>query len=263
MAPWGWIAGGYGLLLTITGFRLRGVARRPVVIVACASFALVAAGAATLSSFWVHLFAPGAFLLGGYWLSGLLFTAPQQALEDRLLQSDRQLFDRLRLDRLLERAPRWMLEALEAVYTSDYLVVGAGAIIAATHGAAAIVRYWTIVLAAELACYAALPFLRSRPPRSLEPRVTLALRGLVMRRFNATILDRASVQANTIPSGHVAGALAAALAVLPLNPAAGSVFLVLSLLIAVSATVGRYHYAVDCVLGAFVAVVVVAVSWAA
>jgi membrane-associated phospholipid phosphatase len=62
------------------------------------------------------------------------------------------------------------------------------------------------------------------------------------------------VQANTIPSGHVAGAVAAGLAVISVSATAGWVLLGLALMIAVSAVVGRYHYAVDCVLGALVAV---------
>jgi hypothetical protein len=132
-------------------------------------------------------------------------------------------------------------------------VVAAGAFVSAPYGADAVARYWTIVLAAELTCYAALPFLRARPPRALEPPGIVHTRTLVARRFNLAILDRASVQACTIPSGHVAGAVAAALAVLPVSVAASVVFFFVSVLIAASATAGRYHYAIDCVLGALVA----------
>jgi membrane-associated phospholipid phosphatase len=81
------------------------------------------------------------------------------------------------------------------------------------------------------------------------------MRAPAARRFNLAILDRASVQACTIPSGHVAGAVAAALAVLPVSTTASVVFLLMSVLIAASATAGRYHYAVDCALGVLVAVV--------
>jgi membrane-associated phospholipid phosphatase len=75
-----------------------------------------------------------------------------------------------------------------------------------------------------------------------------------LRRLNSAILDSASVQANTLPSGHVAGALAAALALGAIAPVAGTVFAVLSLLIALSAALCRYHYVVDCVSGAAVAI---------
>jgi membrane-associated phospholipid phosphatase len=116
--------------------------------------------------------------------------------------------------------------------------------------------YWSLVLSAELACYAALPWLRSRPPRALETTSVFDARAVTMRRLNVAILDRASVQANTIPSGHVAGALAAALAVLPLNAAIGGVLLAASVAIGVAAVAGRYHYVVDCVAGASVALIV-------
>ena len=258
MAPWGLVAGGYGVALALTAIGLRGVARRPIACVASAAYALLGLGAATVDAVWVHLLVPGALLLVGYWLSGFFFGTPQPWLERWLLASDRWAFARLRLDRALGAAPRWVLELLEASYTADYIVVGGGALLLLPHGAGALERYWSVVLAAELTCYAALPFLRSRPPRALEPPGVIARRAPVLRALNTAILDRASVQANTLPSGHVAGALAAALAVMPFNASAGWVFVVMTLLIAISATVGRYHYAIDCVLGGVVAVI----AWA-
>jgi hypothetical protein len=255
MADWGWIAGGYGVVLTFTAAALRRLRRRSLVLALCAAYALVAAGLASLGGFWVNLVAPGALLLAGYWLSGLFFDDPQPWLERLLRSTDQWVFTSFGINRALAAAPVWMLNLLEASYTADYIVVAAGAFVTAPHGPQALARYWTIVLGAELACYVALPFLRSRPPRALEPPGVIHLRSPRMRQFNLAILDRASVQANTIPSGHVAGAVAAALAVLPVSAPAGVVFLVMSLLIAASATAGRYHYAVDCVLGALVAAV--------
>jgi hypothetical protein len=254
MAPWGWIAGGYGVLLTLTAIGLSGVSKRPLAAVACAAYALIALGAATLSAFWVHLVVPGALLLIGYWLSGFFFGTPQPWLEHWLLASDRRVFQILRADHALAAAPGLVLEILEGSYAADYIVVGAGVLIAAPHGTAAVSYYWTVVLGAELACYAALPFLRSRPPRTLEPAGVIARRAPRLRALNVAILDRASVQANTLPSGHVAGALAAALAVMAVSATAGSILMVMAFLIAASAVAGRYHYAVDCVLGALVAV---------
>jgi membrane-associated phospholipid phosphatase len=253
MAAWGWIAGGYGVFLMLTAISLSQVPRRAVAIAGTAAYACVAFGAATLPNFWVHLFVPGGLLLAGYWLSGLLFGIPQAWLERWLDATDRWTFASLRVDHWLRAAPMWMLELLEAAYVADYVVVGAGAIISAAAGHEVVSRYWTIVLAAELACYAALPFLRSRPPRSIEAPGVIARRAPLVRRLNVAILDRASVQANTIPSGHVAGAVAAALAVMFVSATAGSILLVIAVLVSVSAVVGRYHYAVDCALGALVA----------
>ena len=58
----------------------------------------------------------------------------------------------------------------------------------------------------------------------------------------------------TIPSGHVAGALATALAVGTVMPGAGAVLLGLALSIAVASVLGRYHYLTDSGLGAVIAV---------
>jgi membrane-associated phospholipid phosphatase len=255
MALWGYIAGGYGVFLTLVAVSLPTVRRRAVAAVGSVAYACVAFGAATVPNFWVQLIVPGGLLLGGYWLSGLLFGTLQPWLERWLEATDLHTFRSLRVDHWLRAAPMWVLELLEAAYVLDYVVVGAGAIICAFAGVEAVARYWTLVLAAELTCYAALPFLRSRPPRSIEQPGVIAERAPLVRRLNIAILDRASVQANTIPSGHVAGAVAAALGVMMVSVPAGWVLLVVAVLISVSAVAGRYHYAVDCALGALVALV--------
>jgi membrane-associated phospholipid phosphatase len=77
------------------------------------------------------------------------------------------------------------------------------------------------------------------------------LRGV--RRWNQLIARRASIQASTIPSGHAAGAMAASLIVMSVAPAIGMVFLLLAVSIAVASVLGRYHYAVDSLLGILVA----------
>lgn len=259
MADWGWITSGYGVLLAATAIGVRQLARKPVVITVCAAYALISAGLASLGGFWVNLLAPGLLLLGGYWLSGFFFCAPQPWLERALTSSDRWFFSAFGINRALARAPIAFLELLEASYTADYIVVAAGAFLSAPYGTDAVIRYWTIVLAAELTCYGALPFLRARPPRALEGPGVVEKRAPRVRRFNLAILNNASVQACTIPSGHVAGAVAAALAVFPVSVTASVVFLALSILIAASATAGRYHYAIDCALGAAVAVIALAV----
>ncbi len=254
MALWGVVAGIYGLTLTAAALTLP-IGRRPIVVVACLSYALVAVGAGTMtSSFWVQLIVPGALLLVGYWLSGFFFRDPQPWLERFLLRSDQTVFRGLGINCWLRRAPHWTLELLEASYAADYVVVGGGAILAALIDRPFVTVYWSIVLTAELACYAALPWLRSRPPRAIEGPAVIETRRPTLRRLNSAILDSASVQANTLPSGHVAGALAAALALGAIAPVAGTVFAVLSLLIALSAALCRYHYVVDCVSGAAVAI---------
>jgi hypothetical protein len=257
VAVWGVVAGLYGLVLMIAAISLP-IARRHVAAAAGLAYSLIAFGAGTLISwFWIQLVVPGALLLGGYWLSGFFFRAPQLWLERFLIDSDARVIQAVGINRALRRAPLWVLELLEACYTADYAVVGAGAIITGFAGLDPLTSYWSLVLAAELACYAALPWLRSRPPRVLEGPGVVADRAPRLRRLNVAILDRASVQANTLPSGHVAGAVAASLAVWQLDATAGGVLMILAVLIATAAAVCRYHYVVDCVTGAAVA----AVAW--
>jgi membrane-associated phospholipid phosphatase len=115
-------------------------------------------------------------------------------------------------------------------------------------------RYWSIVLLAELACYGVLPWIRTRPPWALRETGALDARGVWMRRLNLMLVREASTQANTFPSGHAAGALAAALAVAMVWPAAGAVFFVVALSIMAGSVIGEYHYAGDALTGALTAV---------
>ncbi len=72
--------------------------------------------------------------------------------------------------------------------------------------------------------------------------------------LNLRVLDRASVQWNTFPSGHTAASVAAALAVGSSIPQAGVVLGVLAVSIAIGSVVGRYHYTADAITGALIAV---------
>jgi membrane-associated phospholipid phosphatase len=78
----------------------------------------------------------------------------------------------------------------------------------------------------------------------------------MLRRLNLLVLHRGSIQANTVPSGHAAGAVATALMVMAYLPGPGLALMVLAFAIMAGSIVGRYHYLMDSVLGAAVAVVV-------
>jgi hypothetical protein len=240
-------------MVMVVAALMQPIPRRTLTLTAAVAYALVALSAATLTSWWVNLLAPGALLLAGYWLSGLFFRAPQPWLEAWLLRTDRALL----ADHWMPRLPRIAAELLEGSYAAVHAVVGGAAIFAATVGVEAVTDYWNLVLTAALASYAPLPWLRSRPPRVLAAAASQpTTAGRHLRRFNVLVLDRASVQANTLPSGHVSAAVAAALGVMTVNPAVGWTLMLVALTIGVAAVAGRYHYAVDCVAGAAVAVLV-------
>jgi hypothetical protein len=252
---WGLAAGLYGLVLAGAAVS-RPIKRRHVAVAASAAYALVGLGLGTLAgSFWINLLAPGGLLLTGYWLSGFFSADPQPWLEQWLLAIDR----RVRAERWMHAMPRAVAEVLEGIYAADYAVIGGGAIYAATAGTDAVAHYWSLVLAAELASFAAMPWLRSRPPRAIEREHDQKLRRLqprapCLRRLNTAILDHASVQANTLPSGHVSGAVGAAFGVMAFDPVTGSALMIAASLIGVAAVAGRYHYVVDCVAAAVVAI---------
>lgn len=200
---------------------------------------------------------PAVQILIAYWISGAFVGSPMPNAEAWLAKWDRWLFDRAGLTRLIARAPRLALEALEAAYLSVYLVVPLGfAIVWFGAPDLDVRRYWTVVVASELICYAMLPWIRTRPPRAVGDHPGIDARTVALRRINLQVLHRGSIHANTVPSGHAAGAVATALMVMAYMPTAGVVFLAVAVGIMAGSIVGRYHYAMDSVLGALVAIVV-------
>jgi membrane-associated phospholipid phosphatase len=196
---------------------------------------------------------PSIVLLTGYWLSGLLFVRPDPQIERWLLSVDERVLTRPGVLSWFQQAPRLVTEYFELTYLLVYLAVPAGAVTLALGGHTdQIDRFWTVVLLAEFACYGMLPWIQTRPPRVFDTQAGTGTHTPI-RRFNHAIVNRASIQANTVPSGHAAGALATAIAVGATMPTAGAAFLVLAVCIAAATVLGRYHYVIDTVLGVIVA----------
>ncbi len=255
-----WIILGYlGYLLALLPVRPIPRARRlgvaifaPVlgVVVVLASRAPVSAVTTVLRE-WLPL----PYVLLCYWMTGYYFVRPQEAFERRFLAFDLRARRWFGAEQAATRAPRAVLEALEVAYFSCYVVLPAGMIALMLAGRAdGADRYWSIVLLAELACYGVLPWIRTRPPWALRETGARGARGVLMRRLNLLLVREASTQANTFPSGHAAGALAAALAVAMVWPAAGAVFFVVAVSIMAGSVIGEYHYAGDALTGALTAV---------
>jgi membrane-associated phospholipid phosphatase len=288
-----WVSAVYFAYLLVAAGSMGSVPiRRRVRIVAASAASL--AGVGMLASLpclataqVVRDWAPGVFLLAGYWVPGLFSVAPNARLERWLSRIDARLFALEPVAAVGARAPRLILEVLELSYLSCYALVpgifamlywhpsadaalgtplwhpSAGAALGTplwhpSAGAALENRFWTGVLLSEFMCYGLLPWLPSRPPRTLEGASAIDRRGLFTRRLNLWVLGHVSVQANTFPSGHVAGSLIAALIAWQALPIVGAAALFLALLISVATVVGRYHYAADAVLGGLVALAVFA-----
>jgi membrane-associated phospholipid phosphatase len=256
-----WIALGFFLYLTAAAFltqapsaRKRRVVARAIGISAFIVTMALSGRSAAAARDWL----PVLYLPLGYWLPALLVTSTNPTLESRLLSFDRRLFGDNGLARSAIRAPRPLAELLEFAYLMCYPAVPAGLLWLVLGGFPEQAdRFWTAVLLAGFCCYGLLPWLPTRPPRALQQ--TWHSRSSI-RSFNLWILDRASVQLNTFPSGHTAASLATALVVGAQLPLAGAALGAIALGIAVGSVVGGYHYAADAISGAAVAVAAFALS---
>jgi hypothetical protein len=256
---WAWIALGYVTYLAAASLARPAFrrARGPLLLAGTAAWGVVVAmqvawpsGISLPSPMLIAL--PALLLLGGYWLSGLLFVGPDVRLERWLCAVDATVIERAGALRCVRWAPGAVAEYFELSYLAVYLAIPAGAMTLAAAGHLdQVSRFWTVVLLAEFACYGMLPWVQTRPPRLLE--AADRAHGAVLRRVNLELVDRASIQANTLPSGHAAGAVAAALVVASTMPVAGALFLALAASITVATVVGRYHYSVDAASGVIVA----------
>jgi hypothetical protein len=253
---WEHVVVGYMSYLAVASWTRRDFAkaRVPLSIAAVGAWAaFIVFGQVRLSPA-LSIVLPSLLLLTGYWLSGLLFVRPSVRMERWLRTVDDRVLTQSGVLAWFHGAPRLVREFVELSYLLVYLAVPAGATTLLVSGHADQVdRFWTIVLLAEFACYGMLPWIPTRPPRAIDDDTHDANHHGGVRRLNLAIASRASIQVNTLPSGHAAGALATALAVGSVVPLAGAVFLLLAASIALATVLGRYHYVVDTVLGVLVA----------
>jgi membrane-associated phospholipid phosphatase len=248
---WEWIVLGYVTYLAVVAAiapRFRR-ARGPVFTAAFTAWTIWAMARDTPQPLAIQILLPAGCLLGGYWLSGLFFVAPMPRLERWLLRVDE------RAGILRVEWPRVVRDYFELAYVLVYAVVPAGALTLAFGGRAdAVPGFWSVVLLAEFLSYGMLPWVQTRPPRAIEIAPDRSSPTPPLRQFNLAVLGRASIQANTLPSGHAAGAVATALGVATVMPTAGLAFFLIAVSIAIATVIGRYHYIVDSVLGVVVAV---------
>jgi membrane-associated phospholipid phosphatase len=159
---------------------------------------------------------------------------------------------------IAEHAPRWCLEVLELAYLLCYPLIPAGWIyLRYLSGPRQQEQYWTAVMLAAACCYGLLPWLPTQPPRVTETAASSRSR---IRALNLRVLNRMSVRLNTFPSGHVATAFAAALAVAAAAPIPGLLLGLAAFAILTASVVGRYHYVADGLAGVAVSLVAFAVS---
>jgi membrane-associated phospholipid phosphatase len=198
---------------------------------------------------------PYLFLFMFYSQGGQFVTVADTDLEARLARLDHRIVAPLLEWCARNSAGFWILTYLEMAYFSYYPVLPTALVVLYVSGRQAeAAQFWTVVLLAAYGSCGTLPFVQTRPPRVLGEKWSASLPFGRMRAFNLLILRLGSIQANTLPSAHVAITTACALSLMWLGPIWGGVILlVIAMSIAFGAVTGRYHYAADAMLGTLVA----------
>ena len=210
----------------------------------------------------VRAWLPHAYLVLGYWIPAAFVPMPfNDHFEEWLRRTDERLFGSWGLG-----VGRWRTRhVFELAYLLCYPIVPlAFAVVFLRGDAGAITRFWVAVLLAGYVCYGTLPWTAARPPRLTgrpEGRPLQPTEPRLLARINVYVLGRVSHNLNTFPSGHVAVSLAAALVVCSVSIAWGVAFVLIASAIAVAAVGGRYHYAIDVLIGLGVGLLAYAVSF--
>ena len=200
---------------------------------------------------------PAVLMPLAYWQTGAFSPERKRELEHRLQQFDRKLFSLWNRSRSGRRWHRFLNACLELAYSLCYALIPAGLAVLYWSGQKRQADwYWAVVVPPTYLCYLVTAFVHVLPPRFLEAGQEQSAGVSAFRRFNLWMLQNTSIKFATVPSAHVASTLAASLALLWLAPAAGVIFLALSAGIAIGAVTGRYHYLVDVLLGALLAIAV-------
>jgi hypothetical protein len=238
----------YTLILALVLPRLDSVRRRWGVALAGAGLTVtwlshIAAGSQLLHGWLI----PPVLLLLAYWSSGSTFVAPMPRVERVLMRIDEALDVRA----VGRRLPAAAATMLELAYAGVYPLIPLALVLHLTLTPSPDPSlFWTTVLVTDYMCFATLPWLQSRPPRSIESGEPWQSE---VRRFNQGMLHASSIRANTFPSGHAAEALAAALLVIGAPAPIVAAMFAAALAVSAGAVLGRYHYALDAVLGWVVA----------
>jgi membrane-associated phospholipid phosphatase len=256
-----WIQAGFATLLALVAWVRPLPSSRRSEITLLAVIAIVAVSLARLSE---YVLGPAASVLRDwlpvlltlipYWQTGRFFAGPNEKIQAWLVSSDRWLLHLV--PRFSWSSARWLRLSMEWAYALCYPLVPLG--LAALYVAG--VRreanaFWFFVLVPTYLCYAITPLVPALPPRSLRPEPARS-QSTRSRVFNLWLLKYGSIQAISFPSAHVASALGVSLVLLHDVPLAGGIFLIITFWIGVAAIVGGYHYAIDVLLGAALALAV-------
>jgi membrane-associated phospholipid phosphatase len=227
-------------------------------IVPCVAVALARASAFALPAFSVSILRDWltvALFLVPYWQTGQFFQGPNHLIEERLMTFDRWLMPEAARTSGTSRTGLGTL--LEVAYLFCYPLVPLGLFALYVTGQRGnVASFWLVVLVATYFCYVITPFVPAYPPRDVAGGRPTRSRAGKTRLFNRWILKHGSIHAISFPSAHVASTFAVSLVLLRYKPVVGLFFLFISAWIALGAVVGRYHYALDVLMGVATALAV-------
>jgi membrane-associated phospholipid phosphatase len=221
------------------------------VVIACSLVYVLAPLPVSIIRDWLT----AALMLVPYWQTGQFFMGPNARIQAALMAFDRKWLPGISA---ASGTPHTRIGlAMEIAYLFCYPLVPLGLAVLYVAGLRQYANvFWFVVLVSTYICYATTPFFPALPPRSIAGEPIPSSAPNVGRVFNRWILRHGSIHAISFPSAHVASSLATALVLLWFVPWAGLVFLFIAVCIAIAAVVGRYHYALDVLLGALTALVV-------
>ena len=117
--------------------------------------------------------------------------------------------------------------------------------------------FLTTLLLGGFCAYALLPFFPITSPRTAYPGFDLPSFGTWSRSLNIWLLNHLDISTSVFPSGHVAVAFSSAFGLwraLPEKRWLSYFLLVVSMVVYIATIYSRYHYAVDGLAGAMIAV---------
>lgn len=264
-----WIQGGFAMLLALAAWAtpLPLLRKRRVTVLAVIVVAMIALAWSTayfLPPPWsegIRDWLPVGLMLVPYWQTGQFFTGPSRRIQDWLMALDHRWLQRTSWRTGTARTRLGLSFEIAYVFCYPFVPLGLGVIYAAGM-LRRVDEYWFVVLISTYICYAITPFFPAMPPREIAhvpasttvPSATeIANKG---RKFNRWLQQWGSIHAISFPSAHVASTLAVSLVLTRHLHVVGICFLFVAGCIAVAAVAGRYHYTLDVLLGAAVALLV-------
>ncbi len=179
--------------------------------------------------------------------------------ETAWVQWDRLVLGEGGVKALIESAGPAIPGLLELCYLLVYVMVPVSIGLATIYARDRVEQLTLPLLVTCLLTYALFPFFPSEPPRTVFPTDLVPTYQTLFRQINWYICGGYGIHTSVFPSGHVSSAIAATVGVYRLMPqrrwAWGTLTLV-AIGIFIATVYGRYHYLVDSLAGALVAVLV-------